>query len=130
VGGDLTRVDLLGAVVVQDGGQGRGLGVQGDGRERRTVVPVATDQLRREVLRLRGTAAVARDEQPVPAAQPIGQLPAPSLRGPRQLGAAGGQGRDQRVDVGGAGGHAHGPRRGHGATAMDSASALRRRSRP
>ncbi len=60
---DLAREDLLEGEVVGDGREGRGVGRQGDGRQRPSVPAEAAHQLGREVLRVGGAAAVAEDDQ-------------------------------------------------------------------
>jgi hypothetical protein len=81
VGLDLPGERRLEAVVVGDGRDGGGLGVQGQGTERRAVVAVAADQLGGEVLAEGGAAAVAGDEHPAPGGQPHRQVGGPRLDG-------------------------------------------------
>ena len=78
VGADLPRVHLREAVVVADGAEAGRVGVQRDRRQRAPVAVEPADQLRGEVLRLRGAAPVARGEQPVAGHQPAARGPRPS----------------------------------------------------
>src|SRR5690606_22105004 len=71
----------VGAVVVADGGDRRGVAVQRDRRQRPPLVLEAPDQLGGEVLRLRGAAAVAARQQPPAAAEDPRQGAAPRLDG-------------------------------------------------
>lgn len=68
VGLHLSRKDLVVAHVVADGGDGRGVGAQGQRGERAAVwVFVAAGQLRGDMLRIRGGPAVAAKEDPAPS---------------------------------------------------------------
>ena len=55
--------DLLEAVVVPDGGQVRGIGGEGDGRERGAVPAQASRELGGDVLSIRGGATVAEEKR-------------------------------------------------------------------
>jgi hypothetical protein len=65
--------------VIGDRSQARGLSVQRERGERQAVVVVAADELGREVLGLRRTAAVADCEEASAAEEDARQLSAPTL---------------------------------------------------
>jgi hypothetical protein len=77
VGADLPREHLVGPVVVEDGGGGRGVGVQGDGGQRSAILPKASDELAGQVLRLGGAAPVAAGQQPAAASVQVAELVGP-----------------------------------------------------
>src|SRR5690606_25675827 len=73
----LPGVDLVGAEVVGDRGERRGVGVQRDRRVRLPVGAEPADQLGREVLGLRRRPAVAAGQQPAPGREHARELAAP-----------------------------------------------------
>ena len=76
---DLPREHLVGAVVVDDGGEARGLRAQGDRGVGAALGDEPPDQLGGEVLGLGRAPAVPRGEQPPAGDEPLGQQPAPLL---------------------------------------------------
>ena len=67
----LAREDLVVAVVVGDGGERRGVGGERDRRQRAPLARHATDELGGDVLRVGRAAAVAEEQQLVPAAEGV-----------------------------------------------------------
>src|SRR5213078_5230259 len=68
----LAREHLVVAVVVGDGGERRGVGGERDGSQRLPFALEPPDELRREVLRVGGAAAVAEEEEFPPAGERLG----------------------------------------------------------
>ena len=82
VGAHLAGERLLGAVVVGDRRQRGGVAVQADRAERAALGDEPSHQLGREVLRLRGAAAVAGGEHAAALLQALAQVAAPALQSP------------------------------------------------
>jgi hypothetical protein len=121
---DLAGEDLLDAVVVADRRDRGRLGGEGDRAERRPVVAVAADELRREVGGLRRRTAVAGREQPAAAGQDLGEVARPALE-PRRLGVQRGERGGELLQVGVSGRQRAAEARG-GAHAGSPIRALRR----
>src|SRR5690606_20078720 len=85
-GGDLARVDVVEPVVVRDGGEGRGIGRQGDDRQRWSILLELAGELRREMRRACSAATIAEDISTLPTGKRVRhQLPrCGDLRAPRE----------------------------------------------
>src|SRR5690606_37007974 len=91
-GGDLALEDGVETVVVADGGEDGGVGIQGDARQRQAVALEAADQLGDEVLGIGGRSAIAAgkdlavvgqgaEQQVDPGGQRLGEFAGAGLEG-------------------------------------------------